>query len=146
MSRTFTRNHQRILVLPTQLSKFLEPEWQSGQFFTWCDSALFTESNNLSGVRKIFTGKNLASRNSAFLCVLSIPLSIPRHLYENVRCLFHTASPAWKRSMKKWGRKIPWILSFHPDCELTKTSKRSKHYDTKQMLGNCQKFITVQNQ
>ena len=35
------------------------------------------------------------------LCVLSIPLSIPRRLYENVRCLFYTASPAWKRSMKK---------------------------------------------
>ena len=57
---------------------------------------------------------DLASRNSAFLCVLGIPLSMPRRLYENVRCLFHTVSPAWKRSMKKWGGKIPWILSFHP--------------------------------
>ena len=46
---------------------------ESGHFFTSADSALFTESNNLSGVRKIVTGKNLASRNSAFLCVFEVP-------------------------------------------------------------------------
>ena len=50
---------------------------ESGHFFTSADSALFTESNNLSGVRKIFTGKNLASRNSAFLCVFEVPAEYP---------------------------------------------------------------------
>ena len=69
MSRTFTRNHLRILVLPTQLSKFLEPERESGQFFISWDSAFFTELNNLSGVRKIFTGKISFSEFSLFMCV-----------------------------------------------------------------------------
>ena len=126
MSRTFVRKHLRIFLLPTQLEIFIKTfRIVKGirSFFYNTISASFTESNNLSGVRKIFTGKNLASRNSAFLCVLSIPLSIPRHLYENVRCLFHTASPAWKRSMKKWGRKIPWILSFHRNSPDNHSSK-----------------------
>ena len=69
MSRIFTKNHLRILVLPTQLSKFLEPERESGQFFTSWDSAFFTELNNLSGVRKIFTGKISFSEFSLFMCV-----------------------------------------------------------------------------
>ena len=77
MSRNFTRNHLRISVLPTQLSKFLEPERKSGQLFTSWDSALFNESNYLSGVRKIFAGKKLASRNSAFLCVFEHPTEYP---------------------------------------------------------------------
>ena len=33
-----------------------------------------------------------ASRKSAYSCVLSISLSIPRRLYENLRRLFHTVS------------------------------------------------------
>ena len=77
MSRNFTRNHLRISVLPTQLSKFLEPERKSGQLFTSWDSALFNESNYLSGVRKIFAGKKIASRNSAFLCVFEHPTEYP---------------------------------------------------------------------
>ena len=77
MSRNFARNHLHISVLPTQLSKFLEPERKSGQLFTSRDSALFNESNYLSGVRKIFAGKKLASRNSAFLCVFEHPTEYP---------------------------------------------------------------------
>ena len=50
---------------------------ESGHLFTSWDSALFNESNYLSGVRKIFAGKKLASRNSAFLCVFEHPTEYP---------------------------------------------------------------------
>ena len=46
------------------------------------------------------------------LCALSISLSIPRRWYKNVRCLFYTASPAWERLMKKWGKNpLNFVIS-----------------------------------
>ena len=50
MSRTCTRNHLRILVLPTQvLIKIYRTGKRIRTFVTSWDSASFTKSNNLSG-------------------------------------------------------------------------------------------------
>ena len=50
------------------------------------------------------------SEFSLFMC-FEHPQSVPRRSHVNIRCLFHTVSPAWKCSMKKWG-KIPWFCLF----------------------------------
>ena len=63
--------HPRILVPPTQLQNFIKisrigfPGNLVKIFISW-DSASLTESENLFGLRKIITGKNFASRNSAY--------------------------------------------------------------------------------
>ena len=65
------REHLRIFVLPTQLRFFIKisrirfPGNPAKIFISW-DSASLTASNNLFEPRKISTGKNLTSRNSAY--------------------------------------------------------------------------------
>ena len=119
MSRTFTRNHLRILVLPTQLSKFLEPERESGQFFTSWDSAFFTELNNLSGVRKIFTGKISCSEFSLFMCVWAsrwVFLDICRRMFGVYFTLcLPPGNARWKNEEKKSPEFCPFPLYFTLD-------------------------------
>ena len=118
MSRTFTRNHLRILVLPTQLSKFLEPERESGQFFTSWDSAFFTELNNLSGVRKIFTGKISFSEFSLFMCVWAsrwVFLDICRRMFG---VYFTLCLPPGNARWKNEAKKSPEFCHFPRQCDI----------------------------
>ena len=135
MSRTFTRNHLRILVLPTQLSKFLEPERESGQFFTSWDSAFFTELNNLSGVRKIFTGKISFSEFSLFMYVWAsrwVFLDICRRMFG---VYFTLCLPPGNARWKNEEKKSPEFCPFPQNISETKytTIKQNlwKHYKLK---------------
>ena len=72
MWHTFIRKHPRKLVLPTQLQIFIKisrigfPGNQVKIFTSWVSASL-TESKKPIWSRKISAGKNLASRNSAYL-------------------------------------------------------------------------------
>jgi len=67
---TYMKKRPRILALPTQLQIFIRisriglPGIQV-KIFISRESASVTESETRFGLRKIFTGKNLASGNSA---------------------------------------------------------------------------------
>ena len=135
MSRTFTRNHLRILVLPTQLSKFLEPERESGQFFTSWDSAFFTELNNLSGVRKIFTGKISCSEFSLFMCVWAsrwVFLDICRRMFG---VYFTLCLPLGNARWKNEAKKSPEFCHF-PEWSGAKRKQLNRWTDWTRSLGS----------
>jgi len=77
----------------------------TGQFFTSWDSAFFTELNNLSGVRKIFTGKISFSEFSLFMCVWAsrwVFLDICRRMFGVYFTLcLPPGNARWKNEEKK---------------------------------------------
>ena len=69
------------------------------------------------------------------------PLSIPRRLCENVRCLFYAASLAWKRSLKKNEGKS---IEFYHFPRLIKASYTRYLY--RQLLSeNSQPYFFIEN-